>query len=69
MDEEIKTQRKQWQRPELTVLVRSKPEEAVLTYCKLTGGAQKSGYPTNVASRCCTPKGACSSSCSTPGTS
>ena len=34
MDERIETQRKQWQRPELTVLVRSKPEEAVLTACK-----------------------------------
>lgn len=37
MDEEIKTQGKQWQRPELTVLVRSKPEEAVLATCKNTG--------------------------------
>ncbi len=26
--------RRQWQRPELTVLVRSRPEEAVLTGCK-----------------------------------
>jgi hypothetical protein len=34
MDEEIKTQRKQWQKPELVVLTRSKPEEAVLTVCK-----------------------------------
>ncbi len=35
MDEEIKTQRKEWQKPELIVLVRSKPEEAVLTHCKV----------------------------------
>ncbi|MBC8446887.1 MAG: hypothetical protein H8D78_03980 [Chloroflexi bacterium] len=26
--------KKQWQKPELIVLVRSKPEEAVLTACK-----------------------------------
>jgi hypothetical protein len=35
MDEKIKTQRKQWQKPELIVLVRSKPEEAVLSTCKV----------------------------------
>ena len=34
MDKKIKTQRKQWQKPELIVLVRSKPEEAVLLACK-----------------------------------
>ncbi len=34
MGEETKTQKKQWQKPELVVLVRSAPEEAVLTYCK-----------------------------------
>ena len=33
--------KKQWQKPELIVLVRSKPEEAVLTACK--GGANLSG--------------------------
>ena len=27
-----------WQRPELTVLVRNRPEEAVLAACKLAGG-------------------------------
>lgn len=26
--------KKQWQKPELIVLVRSKPEEAILTVCK-----------------------------------
>ncbi len=34
MNEEIKTEKKQWTKPELIVLVRSKPEEAVLTNCK-----------------------------------
>ncbi len=39
MDEEIKTKKKQWQKPELIVLVRSKPEEAVLGACKFVGTA------------------------------
>ena len=30
--------RKEWSKPELTVLVRSNPEEAVLAVCKLPGG-------------------------------
>lgn len=29
---------KEWVKPELTVLVRSKPENAVLNVCKLYGG-------------------------------
>ena len=29
--------KKQWQKPQLVVLVRSKPEEAVLTACKAEG--------------------------------
>jgi hypothetical protein len=41
MKKGIKTENKQWQKPELVVLVRSKPEEAVLTSCKVMGG---SGY-------------------------
>jgi len=28
--------RKEWQKPELIVLVRSKPEEAILGFCKVT---------------------------------
>jgi hypothetical protein len=44
MDEEIKTQRKQWQKPELVVLVRSKPEEAVLASCKLNTAGPTLGY-------------------------
>jgi hypothetical protein len=38
MDEEIKTQRNQWQKPELIVLARGKPEEAILTLCKADVG-------------------------------
>jgi hypothetical protein len=30
----METEKKQWTKPELIVLVRSKPEEAVLTTCK-----------------------------------
>lgn len=28
---------KEWQRPELTILVRNQPEEAVLSFCKTEG--------------------------------
>jgi hypothetical protein len=37
MDEKIKTEKRPWQKPELIVLVRSKPEEAVLSGCKSSG--------------------------------
>jgi hypothetical protein len=43
-----------WQKPQMTVLVRSRPEEAVLTACKLGGG---SGPGTNVMG-CMTDQGA-----------
>ena len=35
-----------WRKPEITVLVRSRPEEAVLAGCKLSG---RSGPPSAVA--------------------
>ena len=38
MNEEPKTEKKQWTKPELIVLVRSKPEEAVLAACKVRPG-------------------------------
>jgi hypothetical protein len=34
MDKQKETGKKLWSKPELTVLVRNKPEEAVLTGCK-----------------------------------
>lgn len=34
MKKETKVEKKQWQKPELIVLTRSKPEEAVLGVCK-----------------------------------
>jgi hypothetical protein len=51
MDEEIKTQRKQWQKPELIVLVRSKPEEAILLGCKYDVGNGPTRH-CNTAPRC-----------------
>jgi hypothetical protein len=34
----METEKKQWTKPELIVLVRSKPEEAVLVACKTAEG-------------------------------
>jgi hypothetical protein len=42
--------RKDWQKPELIVLVRSNPEEAVLTFCKMA---------TTGAGAACANKNAC----------
>jgi hypothetical protein len=50
MDEKIKTQRKQWQKPELIVLVRSKPEEAVLSQCKTKHNAIGAAKTANACS-------------------
>ena len=43
MQEDIKTKRKKWQTPELIVLVRSKPEEAVLSRCSTTATRRNVG--------------------------
>ena len=42
--------KKQWQKPQLVVLVRSKPEEAVLTGCKVD--SPSSTGPTTDADFC-----------------
>ena len=42
--------KKQWQKPQLVVLLRSKPEEAVLTGCKVD--SPSSTGPTTVADFC-----------------
>ena len=39
MNKERQVASKPWQKPELTVLVRSKPEEAVLRSCKNDAGS------------------------------
>jgi len=46
---------KEWKSPELTVLVRSKPEEAVLTACKFTWA----GYGDDSAHTTCARTYAC----------
>jgi hypothetical protein len=38
MDDEQTTDKKEWVKPELTVLVRNEPEEQVLMGCKTMGG-------------------------------
>lgn len=50
------SEKKKWQNPELIVLVRSKPEEAVLGACK-SGGMQ--GDATNQADACQQGTGMC----------
>lgn len=45
-----------WWKPGLTVLVRSRPEEAVLTHCK-SGGSTYTG-PNNNVNKCTNPTGA-----------
>lgn len=59
MKKEIKTRNRQWSKPELIVLVRGKPEEAVLTGCKVIGG---SGY--HGTNNSCLWEHACQSVCS-----
>ena len=46
MSVETTVEKKPWSKPEMTVLVRSRPEEAVLGVCKLTGSG---GPPSSVA--------------------
>ena len=55
---------KTWEKPKLVVLVRSKPEEAVLIDCKAADIADGPGY---VAGGCWHP--ACEAICGRPTTS
>jgi hypothetical protein len=48
-------QTKMWTKPELIVLVRGKPDEAVLDYCKQTGGTGGAGSAGNDAAGCIQP--------------
>ncbi len=48
---------KKWEKPELVVLVRSNPEETVLTACKVTGtypapGPSKGSYQCTTQQAC-----------------
>lgn len=47
---EEKLGNKEWQKPELVVLVRTKPEEAVLAACKES--SEESSGPNNYNNRC-----------------
>ena len=49
-------QTRTWTKPELIVLVRGKPDEAVLAYCKEGGGSASSGA---AAQACMLPLGHC----------
>ncbi|MGC2775581.1 MAG: hypothetical protein WA418_08075 [Bradyrhizobium sp.] len=48
-----KSEKKTWQKPELVVLVRSNPEETVLTACKVTTNPPTSG-PSRGSYQCTT---------------
>ena len=61
MGETIKTEKKQWEKPELIVILRSKPEEAVLASCKGAGKSGSSGFYFNS----CSYNSSCSAACST----
>lgn len=37
MPKEKRVKKKQWVRPKLIILIRGKPEEALLAFCKVTG--------------------------------
>ena len=56
MEKEAKTSKRKWQKPDLIVLTRSKPEEEVLTACKLAGG----GMSGPSAGNCSKPAPGCS---------
>jgi hypothetical protein len=47
MNKVIGTEKKTWSKPELIVLIRSNPEEMVLTTCKASSGSWVSGSFTN----------------------
>lgn len=60
METEMKLQvKKEWKTPELIVLVRSKPEEAVLTACKLTFGSGAGPVTGNTGCHVATTCGNC----------
>ena len=61
---------KTWEKPKLVVLVRSKPEEAILTTCKLQPGMTgQAGVPLAQQAGCVNLKDECYWSCSNLGQS
>jgi hypothetical protein len=63
----METEKKQWTKPELIVLVRSKPEEAVLAACKGSGGLSNMTSENNC--RTSTPPIYCNGDCNVIGVS
>lgn len=61
-----KGKKRPWARPELIVLVRSRPEEAVLAVCKHAGAANYGNAGLNSA---CDWNFACMSNCGEPNSS
>jgi hypothetical protein len=67
MDSAMKTPKREWERPRLISLVRSRPEEAVLSACKYTSGTGAAG-PSAAYNRCTTGASwRCTSECSILG--
>jgi hypothetical protein len=69
MDARIKTEKRPWQKPELIVLVRSQPEEAVLTGCKNPSASKVWATSTNYFSLKCTASPAPCKTCAGVGAS
>lgn len=44
--------KKTWQAPQLIILTRSRPEEAILTGCKVYGGGGTASSPVNFEVAC-----------------
>jgi len=64
MAEAARRSEKSWEKPQLIVLVRSQPEESVLTACKLTN-SKAGGTSVNASKNAgCQDKNACNSGCS-----
>lgn len=53
MEEKIRTEKKLWSKPELIVLARSNPEEAVLLNCKATTSPQGSPKACKTSGQSC----------------
>jgi hypothetical protein len=60
MEKRIRVEKKQWHRPELIVLTRSKPEEAVLTGCKIELSI---AFSNHYHTRCGSQESPCANKC------
>ena len=64
MQEESKNKKPKWGKPKLIILTRGKPEERVLTSCKLGYGIEYRGYPSTSVHSCHRSWPFCGSHCS-----